>query len=67
MGNFTYRFIRTIDELSAKVTSGSLRKSHNPKYLEHHPEFTPMPAEPFERELEAARRTKTLISKVYGI
>ena len=47
--------------------NGDNEKSHDSNYLKLHPEFTPMPEEPFERELEAAIRTKKIIGEVYGI
>lgn len=41
-------------------------KSNDRNYLKLHPEFTPMPDEPFERELEAAIKTKKIIGQLYG-
>lgn len=42
-------------------------KSSDSNYLKLHPEFVPMPEEPFEREIKAAKRTIKLIGKVYGL
>jgi len=47
--------------------AGDVIKTRYPSYLKLHPEFTPMPEEPFERELEAAIRAKKLIGDVYGV
>lgn len=47
--------------------SGDVVKASDPNYLKSHPEFAPMPEESFERELEAARRTKTLIGQLYDV
>jgi len=47
--------------------SGDKEKTSDSNYLKLHPEFVPMPDEPFERELKAAKRTVKLIGKVYGI
>ena len=46
--------------------AGDVVKASDPAYLKLHPEFVPMPEEPFERELQAAKRTIKLIGKVYG-
>lgn len=42
-------------------------KLSDPNYCKFHPEFTPMPDVPFERELKAATETKKIIGQLYGI
>ena len=49
------------------VRNSDVEKSSDHNYLKLHPEFVPMPEEPFERELKAAKRTIKLIGEVYGI
>ena len=43
--------------------AGDTAKAGDGNYLKLHPEFVPLPDEPFERELEAAIRTKKIIGK----
>ncbi len=47
--------------------SGDVEKASDPNYLKLHPEFVPMSEESFDRELDAAKRTRTLIGQVYDI
>lgn len=47
--------------------NGDTSNSKDPKYLKPHPEYTRMPEEAFEREIQAAKRTIKLIGKVYGV
>ena len=47
--------------------NGDIAKANDANYLKLHPEFVSMPEEPFERELQAAKRTIKLIGKVYGL
>ena len=44
---------------------GDRYKLADRNYLKLHPEFTPMPEEPFEREKLAAHRVKILICEIY--
>lgn len=47
--------------------AGDVAKIGDGNYLKLHPEFVPMPDEPFEREMEAAKQTKKIIGDLYGI
>ena len=47
--------------------AGDIAKAGDNNYLKLHPEFTAMPDEPFERELEAAKQTKKIIGALYGV
>ena len=47
--------------------AGDIAKAGDGNYLKLHPEFAPMPDEPFERELEAAKQTKKIIGELYGV
>ena len=47
--------------------AGDIAKAGDRNCLKLHPEFTPMPAEPFERELLAAIRTKKIIGQLYDV
>ena len=47
--------------------AGDIAKAGDSNYLKLHPEFTPMPDEPFEREMEAAKQTKKIIGDLYGV
>jgi hypothetical protein len=47
--------------------AGDLARSGDSNYLKLHPEFQKLPDEPFDRELKAALRTKTIIEQLYGI
>ena len=44
-----------------------IAKANDPTYLKLHPEFVPMPDEPFEPELEMAIELKKLIGEYFGI
>ena len=47
--------------------AGDIAKIGDSNYRKLHPEFVPMPDEPFERELEAAKQTKKIIGALYGV
>lgn len=47
--------------------AGDIAKAGDRNYLKRHPEFIPMSDEPFQREMEAALRTKKIIGLLYEI
>ena len=47
--------------------AGDIANAGDSNYLKLHPEFSPMPDEPWQRELQSAIRTKKIIGELYGI